>query len=348
MDALHAGQFQPPRMLRDPHVQSLLSSSHWRRRRGAQRFGAMARGAEEMLLDGGDGARLQGFLSDPTGPGNGALAVLLHGWEGSAESGYLLHTAAELLGAGFRVLRLNFRDHGDTHHLNEEIFHSCRIDELVHAIGDANARLRPDALLVAGFSLGGNHALRVALRGPAAGVPVTHAAAVCPVIDPAAGMAALETNPLPYHWYFHRKWTRSLRRKRELFPERNAISEDALRGRIRDITAWLVEHYTDFPDVQAYYDGYSIAGARLAALEVPVSILTAADDPVIPVASFHELQLPPAARLEISRHGGHCGFIEGLHLGGFGERWVADRLGRALAAGGGAAGQATIAGSVTA
>lgn len=349
MAGLRAEDYRPPRLLRDAHLQSLLSSSRWRRQRGRQQFARVAADVQELLLDGGDGVRLQGFLSDPkTAAPNGALAVLLHGWEGSAESGYLLHTAARLLDAGFRVLRLNFRDHGETHHLNEEIFHSCRIGEVVHAIGDAEARLKPSRLVVGGFSLGGNFALRVALHGPAAGLRVGHAAAVCPVIDPAIGMQALESGLPLYHWYFHRKWTRSLRRKRALFPQRNAIDDAALRAGIRELTAWLVERYTDFGSVEAYFDGYSIAGERLSGLQVPVSILTAADDPVIPVHCFHELRLPPTARLEISRYGGHCGFIEGLHLGGFGERWVADRLAHAEGLGAERDGQATIGGSITA
>ena len=78
--------------------------------------------------------------------------------------------------------------------------------------------------------------------------------------------------------------------------------------------------------LENYLDGYSVAGARLAGLQVPVSILTSADDPVIPVDDFARLQLPASASLEIAPWGGHCGFLEGASLEGFAERWVADRL----------------------
>ena len=33
-----------------------------------------------------------------------------------------------------KALRLNLRDHGTTHHLNRELFHSCRLPEVVGAI----------------------------------------------------------------------------------------------------------------------------------------------------------------------------------------------------------------------
>jgi predicted alpha/beta-fold hydrolase len=50
-------------------------------------------------------------------------------------------TAVRLLQAGFATFRLNFRDHGDTHHLNPGLFHSNRIDEVVrapHAVAQRN------------------------------------------------------------------------------------------------------------------------------------------------------------------------------------------------------------------
>ena len=97
----------------------------------------------ELLLDGGDGVRLQAWHSSPQGAPAKALALLLHGWEGSAESSYMRMTTARLLEQGFDVVRLNFRDHGNTHHLNPGIFHSCLLDEVLRAIGDLSRRV-PD------------------------------------------------------------------------------------------------------------------------------------------------------------------------------------------------------------
>jgi predicted alpha/beta-fold hydrolase len=95
-------------------------------------------------------------------------------------------TAARLLESGFEVVRLNFRDHGDTHHLNEEIFHSNRLDEVVNAAVDVAHRFPHRRFVAAGYSLGGNFVLRLALRAPEAGLPLARVAAVCPVLDPSA------------------------------------------------------------------------------------------------------------------------------------------------------------------
>jgi predicted alpha/beta-fold hydrolase len=67
-----------------------------------------------------------------------------------------------------------------------------------------------------------------------------------------------------------------------------------------------------------------VAGDRLATLQVPTSILTSEDDPIIPVADFRALQLPAQAELRIVRHGGHCGFLENWRLESWAERFVLD------------------------
>src|SRR5690606_29755850 len=187
--------YAPPRWLRSPHLQTVLASSPWRRRRAAAVLARTGAVTSEHLLDGGDGVRLHGLHSAIPGTAARGLALLLHGWEGSAESSYMRLAAAQLLERGFEVFRLNFRDHGDTHHLNPDIFHSCRIDEVVHAARDVAARFGPRPLVLAGYSLGGNFALRVALRAPAAGLPLARVAAVCPVLDPAGTMARMEQGP---------------------------------------------------------------------------------------------------------------------------------------------------------
>ncbi|MBH1593062.1 alpha/beta fold hydrolase [Stenotrophomonas maltophilia] len=329
---LTAADYQPPRWLRNPHLQSMLSSSRMRLPRGLLLRAATGAVSEEMILDGGEGVRLQGWHSHVEGREPRGIALLLHGWEGSAESSYMRMAAARMLEQGFDVVRLNFRDHGNTHHLNPGIFHSNLIDEVVHAAGDVPQRWPHLPLVAAGYSLGGNFVLRLALRAPAAGVPLLRVASVCPVLDPALTMESIENGPAMYDWYFRRKWTVSLRRKRDLFPELSDCDDRVLKLDIRALTAWLVERHTTFGSLQAYFDGYSIAGDRLSGLQVPADILMAQDDPVIPYSTFRDWQLPRQAHLETACWGGHCGFLENWRGDGFSERWVAQRLRRVLQA----------------
>ena len=324
---MSATEFKPRRWLRSPHVQSVLASSGMRRLLFRRRRAALEQRSQELILDCGAGARLQGFHTRQNVlPQPRALAVLLHGWEGSAQSSYILHTGSRLLSEGCDVFRLNFRDHGNTHHLNRELFHSCRIEEVVGAVKQIAQRFPERPLLIGGFSLGGNFALRVALHAPAAGVPLSWAFAVCPVISPRAGLASIENAPWFYERYFMHKWRGSLLRKQALHPELELFSKHELRGGMRELTRTMVLRHTDFGSLENYLDGYSIAGNKLAALTIPATILTAADDPVIPVAEFRELTLAPDTELTIVPHGGHCGFIRDLSLRSWAEDFLVARL----------------------
>ena len=108
-----------------------------------------------------------------------------------------------------------------------------------------------------------------------------------------------------------------------------------LAGDLRGLTRALVLRHTDFGSLDNYLDGYSIAGDRLAGLAVPATILTAADDPVIPVRNFRALRLPPTVELDITAHGGHCGFISDWRLHTFAAGYIAQRMARHLDGAGG-------------
>jgi uncharacterized protein len=328
---MNAADFKPRWLLRNPHVQSVLASSGLRRRLALRRSDLEAR-TTEHILDCGDGVRLQGFHTPQRARSEArGLVVILHGWEGSARSNYVLGSGEQLLREGFDVFRLNFRDHGETLHLNREIFHSCRIDEVVNGVREVTMRFAAPAYAIAGFSLGGNFALRVALRAPVAEIPLAYALAVCPVISPASGLFGLESGPWFYHRYFMRKWTRSLRAKQALFPDTELFSADELRANLRGLTRSLVLRHTEFGSLDNYLDGYSIAGDALSSLRIPATILTSADDPVIPVADFRTLQLPANVELDISTYGGHCGFIGDFSLRSFTAEYIAERMLRHVA-----------------
>ena len=278
-------------------------------------FAPLLHASRAMVLDCGAGVRLQAFHAIPAPPPGKAaaaprLAVLLHGWEGSADSIYVLSLASQLFARGFEVLRLNLRDHGATHHLNRELFHSCRLAEVVGAVRHIQSLFPAKTLHLAGFSLGGNFMLRVAAQAHLAGLRIAKVLAISPVLDPAATLHALETGFSAYHGYFLRKWGRSLALKQAAWPEEYDFS--ALRGMrsVRLMTAELVRRYTEFASLEEYLDGYAIVGSRLAPLAVPATIIIALDDPIIPARDLERLAPTASLRVIATRQGGHCGFME--------------------------------------
>ena len=148
--------------------------------------------------------------------------------------------------------------------------------------------------------------------------------------SPASGLIGLEAGPWFYQRYFLHKWKRSLRAKHALFPDTELFSNDELKGDLSGLTRSLVLRHTDFGSLDNYLDGYSIAGSALASLRVPATILTAADDPVIPIADFRALKLPAHVELDIARYGGHCGFIRDFSLQSFTADYIAERIARHL------------------
>ncbi len=250
------------------------------------------------------------------------LAILIHGWHGTADSAYLLSAAAtHLFARGFSVFRLHLRDHGPSHHLNRELFNSARLPEVVAAVRRI-AELHPhEHTFLGGFSLGGNFALRVAVAAPAAGIALDRVVAVCPVLDPARTMEALERSPV-YHEYFRRKWRGALLQKLLHFPDHGYGEELRQLRSLGAMNEFFVPRYTGFADTPSYLDAYAITGERLAGLAVPSHIITSRDDPVIPAADLARLARPPALTIELTERGGHCGFIMDWRL----HSWVDGRL----------------------
>jgi len=320
--------FHPPWPLRSGHIQTMLSSSGIRRWLLPKRAHQVQEEAREVLVDVGHGDRLSGrYTAQATGRESRGLAILFHGWEGSVDSTYVLQTGSRLLEDGWDIFRLNFRDHGDSHGLNEALFHSCRIDEVVVALGEICRMFPAKAVGLAGVSLGGNFALRAAILATREAVPLDYVLAVCPIIDPAEGLFSLESDaPWIYQAYFMRKWRRSLRQKQQAFPQQTYFELDELNQNMRDLTRSLVLRHTDFGSLEGYLDGYSVAGDRLKGLHIPATILTSRDDPVIPVAAFDQLDLPANVELDIANYGGHCGFIRDFGMTSFTDDYIAARF----------------------
>jgi predicted alpha/beta-fold hydrolase len=327
-----AATFAPPGWLANPHVQSVLPSLKLRRPLLARRAKRLLACSEEHVLDCGEGVRLLGHYSSQQAAGNAPsrdLAVLLHGWEGNADSLYVLSLGSHLFSLGCDVFRLNFRDHGPTHHLNREIFHSCRIAEVVGAVHAIQKMLPDKRITVGGFSLGGNFALRIAARAPTAGIKLDRAVAISPVLRPHSTMEVLENGWFVYQQYFIGKWKRSLRIKQQLFPETYDFASILSRRNIREMTEDLVQRYSEFAGLDAYLNGYAITGGALAQLEVPSHIFAALDDPIIPAADLKDLPRNPHLQVTAVAKGGHCGFMDRLNSPSWADRRVAQLMGLA-------------------
>jgi predicted alpha/beta-fold hydrolase len=84
----------------------------------------MQTAAQKKILQTSKGIQLLGYYSPQKKIPSQGLVIMLHGWEGSAESSYIVCTGRTLYRHGYDIFRLNFRDHGNSQHLNQGIFYA--------------------------------------------------------------------------------------------------------------------------------------------------------------------------------------------------------------------------------
>jgi uncharacterized protein len=311
--------FLPSIWARNPHIQTIFGSLGIR----AAGKNEMALFAREVIIDAGNGGRLLGYHSrQPVRPPRG-LMVMIHGWEGSSDSTYVLSTGRFFFRRGYDIFRLNLRDHGRSHHLNRGLFHGALTDEIVQAVGNI-ARLLPDRPChLIGFSLGGNFALRIALRQSVSAIHnLRRIFAISPALDPYRSTLTIDKSLPIYRIYFLAKWKRSLRKKQRCLPELYRFDEILHHKTCMSLTEAIMPWYTEFTGYREYFRRYTLTGNALASLAVPVTVITSEDDPVVPVEDFNRLPSNPFLDICIQRYGGHCGFLDPFPWGCWYERRI--------------------------
>lgn len=298
--------FNPPFYLRSALAQTLLAGS------GIRKMGKnpMLDAAQKVILNPIEDVRLQGFYSRQSNEHAKGLVMLLHGWEGSVNSGYILSTGKFLYNHGYTIFRLNYRDHGDTHHLNPGLFYAVLLDEVFRAVQQVSEYERELPFYLVGFSMGGNFALRIARK--CIEIPIrnlSHVISVSPVLNPEKSTYAIDDVPL-LRRYFLRKWQRSLMKKQACFPDLYNFGEVLSLDTITAMTDLMLERYSDYKSASDYFRAYAVLDDALVDANVPTTIITAQDDPIIPVEDFYDLELNSLTNLIVHRYGGHNGFLE--------------------------------------
>jgi hypothetical protein len=282
----------------------------------------MLNSAKEVILNPGKDVRLQGFYSNQLEGQAKGLAVLLCGWEGSVNSAYILSTGKFLYHNGYAVFRLNYRDHGDSHHLNTGLFLATLLEEVFEAVQQVAGYEKNLPLYLVGFSMGGNFALRVARKCDENPIGnLAHVISISPVLDPEKSTCAID-HVYPIRRYFLKKWQRSLKKKQACFPERYDFSEVLSLDSVAEMTDLMIERYSDYENASVYFSRYALLNDALGDIPVPTTIIAAKDDPIIPVDDFYDLKTNSLTDLIIHRYGGHNGFLETLS----GRAWYEMKL----------------------
>jgi predicted alpha/beta-fold hydrolase len=310
--------FRPGLLLRNAHFQTIMASSKIR----TLGKNPMIRCAQEIVFETPDGIRLLGYYSPQVRHTPKGLAILLHGWEGSSDSTYILCTGKHLYHKGFSIVRINFRDHGNSHHLNKGLFYAVLLDEVYHAVKTAAKLSKGKPVFLTGFSLGGNFALRIAKKCIENSIDeLEHIVSISPVLDPDKATDKIDGDALVLG-YFLKKWRRSLKKKEQLYPDTYDFSDVLKANSIRAMTDLLLARYSTYSSSESYFGEYSFLGSAPRDITIPMTIITSSDDPIIPVEDFFALELNNQTELAIQPFGGHNGFIQGVFL----RSWYEEKM----------------------
>jgi predicted alpha/beta-fold hydrolase len=238
--------------------------------------------------------------------------LALHGLEGSSSAHYMLGLADKALRAGFNAVLLNQRNCGGTEHLGPGLYHSGLMDDAAFVIRELADTDRIDRVVAAGYSLGGNLALRLAGTHTPQDLPsLTAVCAVSPVLELEACVRALERGSnYAYQWNFVRNLKNRMRRKDACVPGRFDLSRLRRIRTVRQFDAAYTAPSFGFTSAEDYY--HRAAALRVVEhIQIPALVITAEDDPFVPVNAFRDPALTgnPHITLVVTKHGGHCGFL---------------------------------------
>jgi len=249
--------------------------------------------------------------------------IIVHGLEGSVESGYMIGTGSKAWAEGMNVVRMNMRNCGDTEHLGPTLYNSSMSADVGVVVKKLIAEEGLQAIALVGYSMGGNLVLKL-LGEWAADAPsqLKVGVGVSPSMDLAASADALHdlANRI-YELRFLQSLRRRVRRKAQLYPGLYEVKY--LRGlrSLRDFDDQITARYCGFANAQDYYTRAASANV-IDRIAVPTLVIHAEDDPfirILPETRQKLLNNPNITFIEPAS-GGHCAFL--AEPNGYDGRWA--------------------------
>jgi predicted alpha/beta-fold hydrolase len=302
-----ARPFRPHRSFAGAHAQTLAAYA-WPRRR---RLSVTVVNDEQRLFDVDDGVQVLAQCRWQKDRNEHGSVVIWHGMEGSTDSVYMWSTADKAFRAGFNVIRVNYRNCGNTEHLTSTIYHGGMSADLA-AVIDELIREGLKRIYPVGFSLGGNMVLKLAGEyGGNAPAEVIATCVVSPSVDLGASSKLISKGS---NWLYHRNFVRSMkariRKKKLLYPELYDITKLDQVKTILDFDELFTSRANGFADAEDYYSKAS--SARLVdQIRIPTLIIHAEDDPFIPFEPLRESSFTqnPFLLMVKTERGGHVAFL---------------------------------------
>ena len=295
--------YQPPRWLRNGHVQTIAG-------RLLKRIRLRPYTRRRLELTDGD------FLDlDELCDGYRRVAILVHGLESSTSAPYMRSMASLLHTDGWDIVAMNLRGcSGEPNRLLRS-YHSGATDDLQEVIDHVQMHRPGTPLALVGFSLGGNMVLRyLGERGEAArahGIVVSVGISVpCELASCAQRFA--EPGNRFYMNRFLKQLFQKVRHRQAHFPNALDYASILASRNFHDFDGQFTAPVHGFDSAQDYWEKCS-AKTTASAIAVPTLLINATDDPFL---TWHchlldEAKDHPHLHAELCAHGGHVAFLNG-------------------------------------
>jgi uncharacterized protein len=239
------------------------------------------------------------------------VIVVVHGLEGSADSGYARGIAELGFSRGYSVIRINQRNCGGGEALTPTLYNSGMSSDY-RAVCEQLIQGGLSQIFFVGYSMGGNLVLKMGGEyGSSAPKELRGICAVCPALDLAACADALERwDNHFYERHFVANLMRRYRKKARSLPQRYKGRLARRVGSVRQFDDVITAPNFGYRDAADYYE-HASAKCVLKDLNVPTLVITSKDDPFVPYSSILAagVEESPAITLVAPHRGGHCGFI---------------------------------------
>ena len=242
--------------------------------------------------------------------------LMIHGLGGCHSAAYMIRMAQRFHAQGTRVFRIDMRGCGDSLHLAAKLNHAGRSLDILAALNTVHELTKSGPIGVVGVSLGGNQLLKL-LGEIGTNLVATNAAidrlsaavAVAPPIDLVRCSDNMQRwHMRPYNQYFISRLLRNIPLAVQQSPEFKTIDLRQRPATLYELDDRITAPLSGFQGATDYYQSSSSIH-RLTEIQIPTLVITAKDDPIVPVNCFHTASWSEQTQLEITNSGGHVGFV---------------------------------------
>lgn len=248
------------------------------------------------------------------------LVILLHGLAGCSQSSYIRGLQHALLQQGFRSAVLNFRGCSGEYNHTSRCYHSGETKDIDFLYRTLSAREPLTPMAAVGFSLGGNVLLKwLGEQGKNISLFAATAVSVPLVLSECANKLDSGFSRI-YRASLLRELKQYVQLKQKyltILGKTNEAEELRQLGDLEKITSFwqydnrVIAKLYDFSDVYDYYE-QSSSRQYLKTIAVPTLLIQAEDDPFMtPRVIPGQNELSASVSIEITKAGGHVGFISG-------------------------------------